>query len=100
MNPTCHYIIGIAGGTASGKSTLARKLSEDLAELRVTVIGMDQYFKADKPVHRAPLTGQDWPDFNSPDSFHLDQLVTDLDALIAAGDVLVAAADAPEVVII
>src|ERR1035437_8257455 len=98
MNPTRPYIIGIAGGTASGKSTLARRLSDDLADLRVSMIGMDKYFKADKPVHRAPLTGQDWPDFNSPDSFHLDQLVTDLDALIAAGDALVAALDAREVV--
>ena len=93
MNPAHSYIIGIAGGTASGKSTLARKLAEDLADLRVSVIGMDQYFKADKPMHRAPLTGQDWPDFNSPDSFHLDQLVSDLDALVAG-------LEAPEVVII
>ena len=93
MNPTHPYIIGIAGGTASGKSTLARKLVEDLAELRVTVIGMDKYFRADKPVHRAPLTGQEWPDFNSPDSFHLDQLVTDLDALVSAPG-------APDVVVI
>ena len=93
MNPTRPYIIGIAGGTASGKSTLARKLAEGLADLSVTVIGMDKYFKAEKPVHRAPLTGQDWPDFNSPDSFHLDQLVTDLDALVAGQE-------ASEVVII
>jgi uridine kinase len=86
-------IIGITGGTASGKSTLARKLAEALGDLSVTVIGMDRYFKADKPLHKAPLTAREWPDFNSPDSFHLDALVADLDALIFS-------AEAPDVAIV
>lgn len=93
------YVVGIGGGTASGKSTLARRLTEALSDLSVLVIGMDKYFKAEKPVHRAPLSGREWPDFNSPDSFHLDKLIDDLDALLA-GSGAELASPPPDVVVV
>lgn len=42
-------VIGIAGGTCSGKSTLADLLKEALAEYAVEVLHMDSYFKANRP---------------------------------------------------
>ena len=80
-------IIGIAGGSASGKSTLAQRLAESLPDLAVQVIRMDTYFRPDKPLHRGPFAGREWPDFNQPASFHLDALLADLDS--AEGDVVI-----------
>jgi uridine kinase len=86
------FVIGIGGGSASGKSTLARRLQEALASdspgLSVRVMPMDTYFRAEKPLHRGPLSGREWPDFNQPDAFHLDRLLADLEA--ATGDVVIA----------
>ena len=41
-------IVGISGGTASGKSTLAGWLESQLAGLTVRVFHMDSYFKQNK----------------------------------------------------
>ena len=99
MAPKRPYLVGIGGGTASGKSTLARKLTEALSDLSVLVIGMDKYFKAEKPLHHAPLSGREWPDYNSPDSFHLGSLTGDLDALLG-GDGADTASPPPDVVVV
>ena len=80
------YIVGIAGGSASGKSTFARALHDRLAGLEVSMLAMDTYFKAEKPLHTAPLTGRQWPDYNQPDSFHIHAMLRDMDS--ASGDVM------------
>jgi uridine kinase len=80
-------IVGIGGGSASGKSTFATRLAESLSDLQVTLVGMDRYFRQEKPVAVGPLSGREWPDFNQPGSFHLDRLVADLDAM--DGDVVI-----------
>ena len=48
------YVIGIAGGTASGKSTLCEKLENQLSDLRVKSIHMDTFSSgaiSPKPYH-------------------------------------------------
>ncbi len=77
------YVVGIAGGSASGKSTFANRLAAALEGLAVELVAMDKYFRAEKPVHRGPLGGREWPDYNQPASFHLDRLVAELDAVEA-----------------
>jgi len=74
------FIVGIAGGTASGKSTISLKIEEALADRTVLLMHMDAYFLRVKPRMRAPITGEEWEDHNHPDSFDLDGLVADLDA--------------------
>jgi uridine kinase len=39
------FCVGITGGTASGKSRFARTLCDQLADVRVTVLHQDQYFR-------------------------------------------------------
>lgn len=80
-------VIGIAGGSASGKTTLAAALENALAHgtgpLRVETIGMDRYFYRGKPpgpVFVSPSTGESLPDNNHPDSADNALLVRDLDA--------------------
>ena len=80
-------LVGIAGGSASGKTTFTAALEKYLGhvEPRVTVeaIGMDRYFyrgKAPGPVFVSPSTGETLPDNNHPDSADNARLTTDLDA--------------------
>lgn len=38
-------IVAIAGGSATGKSTLARELAAELVDLRPVILGQDRYFR-------------------------------------------------------
>jgi uridine kinase len=73
------YVIGIGGGSASGKSFIAEELSHRLAPLQVQVINQDLYFlRGNKlPIAVSP-TGREWRDANHPDSFDADRLQADL----------------------
>jgi len=90
------FRIGIAGGSASGKSTLAEALVQALAEMRVGLVPMDRYFYRGAPGGPrfvSPSTGQEMPDNNHPNSADNARLIADLDALCAADD-------APDVLIV
>jgi len=75
-------LLGIAGGSASGKTTLCERLVRALDGLRVEVLSMDRYFREVKPMMVAPITRVVYEDHNHPDSFDLAALVCDLDALL------------------
>ena len=85
------FIIGIAGGTCSGKSTLAGKL-ENIYRDRCRVIHMDAYFKKPSPTTVAPITRKVYVEHNHPDTLELDRLYADIDAAVNAGS--------PEILII
>ncbi|GHU58666.1 uridine kinase [Spirochaetia bacterium] len=78
------YIIGIAGGTCSGKSTAAEKLNEGLSAYKVVVINMDRYFKNPVPTTIAPVTRIEYVEHNHPDSLRLEDLYADFDKAIAS----------------
>lgn len=80
------FVVGIAGGSASGKTTLSNRLAETLADLQVRVFHMDQYFLKIKPRMMAPITRLDYEDHNHPNSFDLADLILDLDAALASSD--------------
>ncbi len=73
-------VIGIAGGTGSGKSTVARRVAESLEGSSVALLDMDSYYR-----HRAELTFEERRDLNwdHPDAFDLDLLVSQLGRLVA-----------------
>ncbi len=85
-------VIGIAGGTGSGKTTFAKRVQEALSHYTVEVFHMDRYFKNKPPVTVAPFSGREFEDHNHPDSFRLDDFCQDLRAAKAAGaqDVILA----------
>ena len=70
-------IIGIAGGTGSGKSTFTNRIKEEFGE-RVSVIYYDNYYKAhdDMSFEERKLINYD-----HPDSFETDLLVEHLHKL-------------------
>lgn len=69
------YLIGIAGGTASGKTTFCGRLEQGLLSSgrRVKVLHLDDYFKpeAQRPQSRAPITGTLYVDDNHPETMEL-----------------------------
>ena len=71
-NSTSTTIIGVAGGSASGKSTLVRKLQEAFVEEHVTTLCHDFYYKAHDELsleERAKLN------YDHPHSFDTDMMI-------------------------
>ncbi len=78
------FVIGIAGGTCSGKSTLAGKLNEELSKKHnVCLMNMDRYFKRPGITTIAPITGIEYVEHNHPDAMRLDDIYADFDAAVA-----------------
>lgn len=71
-------MVGVAGGSASGKSTLCNMLKENLSDKKVILIHMDSYFKKDLPVYVSPVTGKSYPDHNHPLCFDTDRMIDDI----------------------
>jgi uridine kinase len=68
-------VVGIAGGTASGKTTVARKVREALADCRVAFIDQDSYYRDLKDM---TLEERREVNFDHPDAFDIDLLVRHL----------------------
>ncbi|HEY4734928.1 MAG TPA: uridine kinase [Gemmatimonadaceae bacterium] len=73
-------IIGIAGGSGSGKSTVARNVAELLTTSSVAFIDMDAYYKN---FTRLSLDERRQLNWDHPDAFDYDLLCSHLSALSA-----------------
>jgi len=71
-------IIGIAGGSGSGKSTVARNVAELLTTSSVAFIDMDAYYKNFPELSLDERRQLNW---DHPDAFDYDLLCSHLDAL-------------------
>ncbi len=71
-------IIGIAGGSGSGKSTVARNVAELLTTTSVAFIDMDAYYKNFSALSLDERRKLNW---DHPDAFDYDLLVSHLEAL-------------------
>lgn len=93
-------IVGIAGGSASGKTTFAAALTTHLEvgtpPLRVETFHMDRYARADRsagPFFVSSVTGETLFNINHPDAFETARLVEEIEARVGS-------ADAPDVLIV
>ncbi len=66
-------VVGIAGGTASGKTTVARKIHQALSESRVAFIDQDSYYK---DLSHLELSQRTAVNFDHPDAFDTPLLVS------------------------
>ena len=73
-------IIGIAGGTGSGKSTVARNVAQALATSSVAFIDMDAYYRNFSHV---PLEERRQINWDHPDAFDWELLLAQLTALVS-----------------
>ncbi len=78
------FIIGIAGGTGSGKTTVVEKIIENLSGDELCVISQDSYYKEnDNLTHQERLK----INFDHPDAIDFDLLVDHL-ALLKSGEAI------------
>jgi uridine kinase len=70
--------MGIAGGSGSGKSTVAHKIAESLTPASVAFIDMDAYYRNHVELTLEERRHLNW---DHPDAFDLDLLASHLDAL-------------------
>lgn len=87
-------VVGIAGGSASGKTTIAAALTAAIeqAGLRVGQLATDPYMFQDTergPAFRLSLTGEVMFDCNRPESFDWAAVTRDLDLIVDCDVVLV-----------
>ena len=71
------YIIGIAGGSGSGKSTFARRLKEAFPD-HVSLISCDNYYL---PHDDLPLEKRAQLNYDAPEALEFDLMVRHLEAL-------------------
>ncbi|HEX7243052.1 MAG TPA: uridine kinase, partial [Longimicrobiaceae bacterium] len=74
------FVIGVAGGTGSGKTTVARKIYESLHLDSAVFLDHDSYYK---PLDHLPLDERRLINFDHPDSLDNDLLIEHLERLIA-----------------
>lgn len=92
-------LVGIAGGSASGKSTLTNAFAKTLEQERgysLYTLPTDRYMSADRPnspTFFSPSAGTDMFNANHPESVDWDRLLVELDKLMQA-------ADAPQIILI
>jgi len=80
MAPKKPFFVGIAGGTGSGKTTVARRLKSALPESAAVLIDHDAYYKDRSNL---PRNERDLLNFDHPDALDNDLLVRHLDDLRA-----------------
>ena len=72
-------VVGVAGGSASGKSTLCEQLTEKLGSMRCCTVHADTFFKrGNMPQMISPVTGKTGDDFNTPEAVDYDALLASL----------------------
>ena len=72
-------VIGIAGGTCSGKSTLIRKIKEEFGDA-ITMLSHDFYYKEHNDI---PFEERKKLNYDHPDSFDTDLMIGHIRQLIA-----------------
>ncbi|KAG0042275.1 hypothetical protein BGZ83_000696 [Gryganskiella cystojenkinii] len=68
------YIVGIAGGSASGKTSVAQRIIKNLNVPWVVLLSMDSFYKDLTPEECEIAHRNDW-DFDSPNSYDYDLLL-------------------------
>lgn len=72
------FVIGIAGGTASGKTTVCRAITQALGDQQVVLIGLDEFYRDLTPEETANISEVN---FDEPDAFDFATLIECLDSL-------------------
>jgi uridine kinase len=73
------FLIGIAGGSGSGKTTFAKKVMQGISHLDASLLHMDSYYLPTQPMTNYTSSGK--PNFDHPNAFDWDLLrqhLTDL----------------------
>ena len=76
------FVIGIAGGSGSGKSTFAKRLKEQFPD-DIALVSCDNYYLAR---HDMPLEERKLQNYDSPDAFEFDLMIRQIRELKSGKD--------------
>lgn len=76
------FVIGIGGGTCSGKTTLSHALADYYGD-RAAVIHMDKYLRLHTLRTVGPYTGKEYVEHNHPDAINKEDLLRDFAAALS-----------------
>lgn len=79
MQKTKPYIVGITGGSASGKTSFLHALKEGFTHEEVCLISFDNYYK---PLAQIPLDAEGQPNFDEPEALDIEAFIKDLTSLL------------------
>jgi uridine kinase len=69
------YIVGITGGSASGKTLFLRSLLDAFLSTEICLLSQDNYYK---PLHLQPLDDNGRVNYDSPQSLNIEEYEKDL----------------------
>eukprot|EP00227_Mantoniella_beaufortii_P008848 CAMPEP_0197575762 /NCGR_PEP_ID=MMETSP1326-20131121/1041_1 /TAXON_ID=1155430 /ORGANISM="Genus nov. species nov., Strain RCC2288" /LENGTH=468 /DNA_ID=CAMNT_0043138581 /DNA_START=162 /DNA_END=1565 /DNA_ORIENTATION=- len=75
------FLIGVAGGTASGKTTVCDLIMHNLQEKRVVLIAQDSFYRGLTPAEHGAANVSKY-NFDHPDAIDVQELVKTLKALL------------------
>jgi uridine kinase len=75
--PGSQIMIGIAGGSGSGKTSVAEKIKAGLPGCAIELVGLDRFFKPENELPRywSDYQQAEQPHYNRPDSLKVDEMV-------------------------
>ena len=79
MNNQGIYIIGVSGGTCSGKTYLAQSIQEYFGKEKINIIKLDSYYH---DLSHLEFKERERNNFDHPDSFDFDLLYKHLSNII------------------
>jgi len=76
-------VMGLTGGSGSGKSTIAAIIKHILTDFSVNIVHLDQFFfpVAEMPPYFSSYLGKDQPNFNHPEAIDFQRMLTFCHAL-------------------
>jgi len=80
------YIIGITGGSASGKTTFIRQLQQAFDATQLTVLSQDHYYK---PLQMQEKDENGEINFDLPESIFMHKFMDDIEKLVAGEELLI-----------
>ena len=80
MTPGRPLVVGIAGGTGSGKTTVARSIAAAAGAEHVTLLPQDAYYRAQ---HDVPVEVRRRTNYDEPSAFDTELLIGHVDDLVA-----------------
>ena len=72
------YLVGISGGSGCGKTTVLNALIEHMPLNSIALISQDNYYK---DIHLQPLDNNGKVNFDTPESFRRNELISDIERL-------------------
>lgn len=78
------FVIGIAGGSGSGKTTFAKRLEERFPD-QIAMVSCDNYYLARQDM---PLEERKLQNYDSPEAFEFDLMIGQIQALKEGKDIL------------